>query len=162
MSMKKRKTVGNASHMAPIAAAFVGLFVIIFVLLAALLLAACDGTDLTLQTDFDFEVEMLPVPPTVTLNEAVEMRFELTHVGGRYDSTAYYVRYFQYEGKGTLADEGGIAFVPNDAYRLTKENFRLYFTATKGDNHTLELVFFDSFKHRHQVDLNFGVEEVVE
>jgi hypothetical protein len=122
-------------------------------------LSACDDGQLSLQTDFDFAVELLPVPGAVALGEQVEMRFALVRAGGRYDSARYYVRYFQHAGRGLLTDEGGRAFVPNDAYRLPKETFRLYFQPTKGDSHALELVFFDSFNHRHQVDLSFTVEQ---
>jgi hypothetical protein len=129
-----------------------------FVALLLCGLVACD-TSLDLQKDFDFEVELLPVPSTVAVNEQVEMRFTIKPVGGSYDSTKYFVRYFQYAGKGTLSNEEGLAFVPNDAYVLPKKIFRLYFSTQSGAQHQLGLTFYDSFDHRHEVELNFASEE---
>jgi hypothetical protein len=119
--------------------------------------AACESS-LEVQTEFDFEVELLPVPSAVALNEQVEIRFSIKGVGGSYDSTKYFLRYFQYAGKGTLSSEDGLAFVPNDAYLLPKKVFRLYFSPLSGAQHQLGLTFYDSFDHRHEVELNFGVE----
>jgi hypothetical protein len=121
-------------------------------------LVACDAS-LDLQKDFDFEVELLPIPSTVALGEQVEMRFTIKPVGGSYDSTKYFVRYFQYAGKGTLSNEEGLAFVPNDSYLLEKKIFRLYFSPQSGAQHQLGLTFYDSFDHRHEVELNFASEE---
>jgi hypothetical protein len=132
-----------------------------FVAFAALLLCglvACDAS-LDLQRDFDFEVELLPVPSAVALDEQVEMRFTIRSVGGSYDSTRYYMRYFQYSGKGTLNNEDGLVFVPNDAYLLPKKVFRLYFVPQSGSQHQLGLTFYDSFEHRHEVELSFVSEE---
>ena len=128
-----------------------------YLLILLLLGAACSG-GLDYKQDYDFEIEMLPVPRMVEQNSVVEIRFELSSIGGSYDSTRYYVRYFQYEGKGTLTDENGTTFFPNDSYLLTKKKFRLYFQPQRGDNHSLELVFYDSFKHQQMVTLAFAVE----
>ncbi|MDR0414030.1 MAG: DUF3872 domain-containing protein [Prevotellaceae bacterium] len=121
-------------------------------------LGGCDGR-LDLRTDFGFEVELLPVPASVLPGEEVEMRFTLKSVGGSYDSTRYYLRYFQYAGKGTLSSEEGLALVPNDAYELPKKVFRLYFAPQSGTQHRLGLTFYDSFDHRHEVELSFAVEK---
>lgn len=122
------------------------------------LLGACDN-ELKFQKDFEFEIEMLPIPRTVMLGVPVEMRFELSTIGGSYDSTRYFVRYFQYDGKGRLEDENGTMFFPNDSYLVPNKKFRLYFTPTSGDNHSLELVFYDSFKHQQVVELAFAIEQ---
>jgi hypothetical protein len=119
--------------------------------------AACDAS-LSLQTDFDFELELLPVPSSVMPGEQVEMRFSIRGVGGSYDSTKHYVRYFQHSGRGTLSNEDGLTFVPNDAYLLPKKVFRLYFAPLSGSQHQLALTFYDSFDHRHEVELNFAGE----
>lgn len=132
---------------------------LLYLLLLLPILVACNN-ELEFQQDYEFEIEMLPVPKTVTLDVPVEIRFELSTIGGSYDSAQYFVRYFQYDGKGTLTDESGTTFFPNDSYRLTKKKFRLYFQPQKGDSHTLELVFFDNFKHQQQVDLAFTLEQV--
>lgn len=120
-------------------------------------LIACN-TSLDLQKDFDFEVELLPVPGNIAPGEQVEMRFTIKSVEGSYDSTKYYLRYFQYSGKGTLSNEDGLALMPNDSYLLAKKIFRLYFVPLSGAQHQLGLTFYDSFDHRHEVELNFAVE----
>jgi hypothetical protein len=79
-------------------------------------------------------------------------------VEGAYDSTKYYLRYFQYQGKGTLSDEQDRVFVPNDSYLLPKKEFRLYFMPKSGQSHQVELTFYDSFKHIHPVTLVFNIE----
>ncbi|MDR1226789.1 MAG: DUF3872 domain-containing protein [Prevotellaceae bacterium] len=99
---------------------------IITILLLIFFSYGCSN-DLDLKQDYDFEIEMLPIPRTITPDVPVEIRFELNSIGGSYDSAMYYVRYFQYVGKGTLTDESGTTFFPNDSYRLTKKKFRLYF-----------------------------------
>jgi hypothetical protein len=114
---------------------------------------------LEFQKDFEFTIEMLPIPKTVTTGVPVEMRFELSSIGGSYDSTQYFVRYFQYDGKGQLADESGTVFFPNDSYLVPNKKFRLYFTPTSGDSHTLELVFYDSFKRQQVFELTFAMEQ---
>jgi uncharacterized protein (DUF58 family) len=120
-------------------------------------LSCCDG-ELDVQTDFDFTVELLPVPSVVQPGEQVEMRFSVKSVGGSYDSTRYYLRYFQHAGRGTLSSEEGVVFAPNDSYPLPKKVFRLYFSPLTGTQHQLALTFYDSFDHRHEVELTFGVE----
>ncbi|GHT72996.1 hypothetical protein FACS189456_2840 [Bacteroidia bacterium] len=102
---------------------------------------------------------MLPVPSTVRLNEQVEMRFTITCIDGSYDSTKYYLRYFQYAGKGTISDEAGQVFFSNDAYLLPNKVFRLYFVPTLGTAHQLELTFYDTFNHKHPVELSFTIEQ---
>jgi hypothetical protein len=51
-----------------------------------------------------------------------------------------------------------LAFIPNDAYRLERKVFRLYFAPLSGTQHQLGLTFYDSFEHYHEVELTFGVE----
>jgi len=87
------------------------------------------------------------------------MRFTIVGIEGSYDSTRYYLRYFQYQGKGMVADESGQSFIPNDLYEMVGRQFRLYFTPTAGSEHQLELTFIDSYKHKHALELSFAIEE---
>jgi hypothetical protein len=127
-------------------------------LLLALLFTACDDS-LSLQTNFDFEVTVLPYYTNISPNEEVELRLEIKSPDGSYDGTEYFMRYFQYTGKGTLVDETGVIFIPNDAYQVHKKPFRFYFTPTSGRQHQLELTFFDSFGNIHSLTFNFTIEE---
>jgi hypothetical protein len=128
-------------------------------LLAVLLLIACDDS-LSVQTNFDFEVSVLPYYTTIQLNEPVELRLEIKSTkDGSYDGTEYFMRYFQHTGKGTLVDETGVVFIPNDTYRVYKKPFRFYFTPTSRQQHQVELTFYDSFENTHVFTLNFTIEE---
>jgi hypothetical protein len=128
-----------------------------------LLTATACNDELSIRTNFDFEVSVLPYYTTVTINEPVELRLEIkSSKDGHYDSTKYFMRYFQYTGKGILVDETGIVFIPNDTYQVYRKPFRFYFTPTSGQQHQLELTFYDSFENIHALTLNFTTEEIEE
>lgn len=115
----------------------------------------CSCNDLHVQQDFDFEVSHLPVPSQVGDGETVEIRFELRHIEGRYDSTRYFVRYFPASGSGRLL-YGDSVLIPNDDYRVKTDAFRMYYTALSAGEHTLNFVFSDSFDHSHDLSLTFN------
>jgi uncharacterized protein (DUF58 family) len=133
----------------------------IYLSLLALLLSACNDS-LSLQTNFDFEVSVLPYYTNISANETVELRLEIKSIDGNYDKTEYFMRYFQYTGKGTLLDETGTVFAPNDTYQVYKKPFRFYFTPLSGQQHQLELTFYDSFENIHTLTFNFTIEEETE
>jgi hypothetical protein len=130
-----------------------------YITLLLLTATACND-ELSIRTNFDFEVSVLPYYTTVAINEPVELRLEIkSSKDGSYDDTKYFMRYFQYTGKGTLVEETGVVFIPNDAYPVYKKPFRFYFTPTSGQTHQLELTFYDSFENIHALTLNFTTEE---
>lgn len=112
-------------------------------------------SDLHVQQDFDFEVSHLPVPSQVGDGEEVEIRFELRHIEGRYDSTRYYVRYFPTNGNGTLVYHDSVLNA-NDDYRILSDKFRMYYRALSAGEHTFSLVFHDDFDHNHELSLSFN------
>ena len=77
---------------------------------------ACDD-DLGVTQAYPFTVETMPVPNKVTKGQTVEIRCELKRTG-EFANTLYTIRYFQFEGEGTLKMAGGITFLPNDRYLL--------------------------------------------
>ncbi len=89
----------------------------------SLTLASCDD-DMDIQQSYPFTVETMPVPNKVTKGQTVEIRCELKRTGD-YANTLYTIRYFQFEGEGTLKMAGGITFLPNDRYLLENEKFLL-------------------------------------
>jgi hypothetical protein len=134
----------------------------LYISLAVLLFTACNDS-LSIQTNFDFEISIFPYYTNVSINESVELRLEIkSSKVGYYEGAEYFMRYFQYAGKGTLVDETGAVFIPNDAYRVYKKPFRFYFTPAAGQQHQLELTFYDSFENTHVLILNFTVEETTE
>ncbi len=117
------------------------------------LLTACN--DITVKQDFDFDVTHLPVPSQVGDGEEVELRFQLRHIEGRYDSNRHYVRYFPVQGKGTLVYEDSV-LRPNDTYRIGSDGFRMYYTAKAAGEHNLSFSFTDDFGHSHGLDISFN------
>ena len=97
-----------------------------YIVAALVLVAACnDGLDI--QTKYPFTVETMPVPKELKVNETAEIRCELKREG-RWEDTRYTIRWFLFDGEGTLKLDDGTALLPNDRYPLEKETFRLYFT----------------------------------
>ncbi len=75
-----------------------------FLLLLATMtfLASCSKDDeLEIQNDFPFEVKMMPVPKEIANGNTVEIRLTIQRTGN-YNNTQYYLRYFQFDGQGTL------------------------------------------------------------
>ena len=75
---------------------------------------ACDdGLDVT--QAYPFTVETMPVPKELAQGETAEIRCELVREG-EFDGAVYTIRYFQYDGEGTLKLDNGLVFLPNDRY----------------------------------------------
>ena len=89
--------------------------------------ASCDD-ELDIQQSSPCRVETMPVPGKVTKGQTVEIRCEMKKEGN-YANALYTIRYFQFEGEGTLKMDNGITFLPNDRYLLENEKFRLYYTS---------------------------------
>ena len=66
----------------------------------SLTLVSCDD-DMDIQQSYPFTVETMPVPNKVTKGQTVEIRCELKKTGD-FANTLYTIRYFQFEGEGTL------------------------------------------------------------
>ena len=97
-----------------------------YIVAALVLVAACnDGLDI--QTKYPFTVETMPVPKELKVNETAEIRCELKREG-RWEDARYTIRWFLFDGEGTLKLDDGTALLPNDRYPLEKETFRLYYT----------------------------------
>lgn len=118
-------------------------------------LSSCER-DLEVQTAFPFELTMLPIPKQLEAGETAELRCHLS-AEGLHDQTLYTLRYFQYEGKGELRlGRGGTLLQPNDRYRITTGEFRLYYTSRSRERQQIELVFEDSHKHQKTITLDFN------
>ena len=71
----------------------------------SLTFVSCDD-DMDIQQSYPFTVETMPVPNKVTKGQTVEIRCELKKTGD-YANTLYTIRYFQFEGEGTLKMDNG-------------------------------------------------------
>lgn len=70
-------------------------------IVAALVLVCACNSQLDIQTRYPFTVETMPVPKKLKVNETAEIRCELKR-DGRWEDTEYTIRWFLYDGKGTL------------------------------------------------------------
>ena len=120
----------------------------------SLTLASCDD-DMDIQQSYPFTVETMPVPNKVTKGQTVEIRCELKKTGD-FANTLYTIRYFQFEGEGTLKMAGGITFLPNDRYLLENDKFRLYYTADGDEAHNFIVVVEDNFKNSYELEFDFN------
>ena len=97
--------------------------------LVSLVLTSCES-ELEIQQSYPFTVETMPVPKELNRNEdgGAEIRCELKSEGD-FDGTVYTIRYFQYDGEGSLKLDNGLEFKTNDRYLLGSEvQAVLYFT----------------------------------
>ena len=71
---------------------------------------ACDD-DLDVTQAYPFTVEAMPVPKELAQGETAEIRCELVREG-EFDGAVYTIRYFQYDGEGTLKLDNGLVLQP--------------------------------------------------
>ena len=110
-------------------ARFLGFWAILFTLVLAL--ASCSD-DLNVQQSYPFTVEVMPYGDKIKQGETVELRFEIKPEGN-YANTLYTIRYFQYDGEGTLKLVDGPVLVNNDRVLLESKTFRLTYTANTSE-----------------------------
>jgi len=123
-------------------------------------LTACDD-ELEVQQAFPFTVELMPIPNKVTNGETVEIRCELV-TEGKTDNTIYTIRYFQFEGEGTLKMDNGIVLQPNDRYLLEKEIFRMYYTSECDESQNFIVVVEDNYGQSYEMEFDLNNENVDE
>jgi len=114
--------------------------------------------ELDVQQNFPFEVKVLPIPKQLPLGATAELRLEIlpTQV---YRENAYSLRYFSFEGKGSLRFEKGTPFIPNDSYPITHKVFRLYYTAHSIGSHAFTLWLTDSFGNEKKIECSLQVQK---
>lgn len=122
-------------------ARFFGFWAILFTLI--LVLSSCSD-DLDVQQSYPFTVDVMPYGDKITKEQTVELRFEIKPEGN-YANTLYTIRYFQYDGEGTLKLVDGPVLVNNDRVLLESKTFRLNYTAQSSDAHKFLIVIEDNF-----------------
>ena len=131
---------------------------VLFVGLMGCFLASCDD-ELDIQQSYPFTVETMPVPGKVTRGQTVEIRCEMKKEGN-YANTLYTIRYFQFEGEGTLKKDNGITFLPNDRYLLENEKFRLYYTSGCSEAQNFIVMVEDNFGNAYELEFDFNNQNV--
>lgn len=125
-----------------------------YIVVALVLVAACNDK-LDIETKYPFTVETMPVPKKLKVNETAEIRCELKREG-RWEDARYTIRWFLYDGKGTLKLDDGMVLLPNDRYPLTKEAFRLYYTSQSDDQSSFSVWVEDSDKQSVEMSFDFN------
>lgn len=124
-------------------------------MLSVLLFSSCSKDELEIQDDFPFEVRIMPVPKEVANGQTVEIRITIQRTGN-YSNTQYYLRYFQFDGKGTLQYHDEPPYLPNDLYPLPAEEFRLYYKSSSAVSQSFEVWISDSFGNEKQLSFQFN------
>lgn len=122
-------------------ARFFGFWIALFAIVISL--TSCSD-DLDVQQSYPFTVDVMPYGDKITQGETVELRFEIKPEGN-YANTLYTIRYFQYDGEGTLKLVDGPVLVNNDRVLLESKTFRLNYTAQSFDAHKFLVVIQDNF-----------------
>lgn len=127
-------------------------------LMLSIIIFGCKRESLNVTQDFPFSVEVMPVPKEVAKQETVEIRCRILKTGN-YD-TKYYLRYFQFDGRGTLRLGSGPAYTPNDLYSLPGETFRLYYTSASNVTQSFDIWISDSFGNERKISFQFNNRDV--
>lgn len=131
---------------------FFGFWIALFAIVFAM--TSCSD-DLDVQQSYPFTVDVMPYGDKIVKGQTVELRFEIKPEGN-YSNTLYTIRYFQFEGEGTLKMDNGITFLPNDRYLLENEKFRLYYTAQGDEAHNFIVVVEDNFSNSYELEFDFN------
>ncbi|WP_313191420.1 DUF3872 domain-containing protein [Sphingobacterium sp.] len=132
------------------------IYTMLAILIASVTLVSCSKDDeLEIQNDFPFEVKIMPVPKEVTNGQTIEIRITIQK-SGNYRNTQYYLRYFQFDGKGMLRYYDEPPYLPNDLYPLPSEQFRLYYTSASTVSQSFEIWISDSFGNEKQLSFDFN------
>lgn len=128
---------------------------VLLILSASFTLVSCSKDDgLEIQNDFPFEINVMPVPKEVVNGQTIEIRITIQRAGN-YNNTQYYLRYFQFDGKGTLRYYDDAPYLPNDLYSLPTEQFRLYYTSNSTVSQAFDIWISDSFGNEKQLNFQF-------
>ena len=121
-----------------------GLIAFLSLVIAAVCSLTSCSDDLDVQQSYPFTVDVMPYADKITQGQTVELRFEIKPEGN-YTNTLYTIRYFQYDGEGTLKLVDGPVLVNNDRVLLESKVFRLNYTAKSSEAHKFLIVIEDNF-----------------
>lgn len=130
------------------------LLVAIFTI-SATLVSCNQDNELDVQQDFPFEVNVMPVPSEIANGQTVEIRITIIRAGN-YSDTQYFIRYFQFDGQGTLQYYDETPYLPNDLYELPTEQFRLYYTSASTVSQSFDVWISDNFGNETQLSFEFN------
>lgn len=122
-------------------------------LLFVFALNSCDK-ELNIQTDFPFELEVMPVPKSIVKGETVTIRCTIK-AEGNYENTKYYIRYFQFDGTGKLTILGK-TLKPNDLFPLPDKEFILYYISESTVTQSFDIWVSDNKGNEQKMSFQFN------
>ncbi|RUT71564.1 DUF3872 domain-containing protein [Flavobacterium cupreum] len=128
---------------------------ILAVLISSVTLLSCDKGELEIQNDFPFEVKVMPISKDIANGDTVEIRLTI-QPAGNYTGTQYFIRYFQFDGQGTLRYYNEPPYQPNDLYGIPTAQFRLYYTSNSTVSQSFEVWISDNFGNEKQVSFELN------
>lgn len=134
---------------------FLNILYVVPMLLFTETMLSCSNEELEIQQNFPFEISVMPVPKDIAQNETVEIRCTILP-SGKYKNTKYYLRYFQFDGTGTLRYYNEVPYTPNDSYQLDDQQFRLYYTSTSVVSQSFNIWITDSFGNEKEIEFQFN------
>lgn len=131
--------------------------VTMYVLLAILISSntSCSNDELEVQNNFPFEVKVMPVPKEIANGNTAEIRL-IIEPTGNYSNTQYFIRYFQFDGQGSLRNNDEPPYLPNDLYPLLAKQFRLYYTSNSTVSQSFDVWISDNFGNEKQLSFGFN------
>ena len=128
-----------------------------YVLMAILIssFTSCSKDELEIQNDFPFELKVMPVPKEIANGNTVEIRLTIQPTSN-YRNAQYYLRYFQFDGQGTLQYYEEPPYLPNDLYPLQAKQFRLYYTSNSTVSQSFDVWISDNFGNEKQLSFEFN------
>lgn len=128
---------------------------IVLMLMASVVNISCSDEAPEIQQDYPFEVKVMPVPKNISNGQTVEIRISI-HPEGTYKDTRYYLRYFQFDGDGSLQYYDYPPYLPNDLYPIPEKEFRLYYTSKSDVSQSFEVWISDNFGNEKNLSFLFN------
>lgn len=131
------------------------IWMFVAVVFSSVVLTSCEKDNLDIQQNFPFDVSVMPVPGDIDSSQTVEIRLTIQRTGN-FNDAKYYIRYFQYDGVGTLRYYNEPAYHPNDLYPLPQTQFRLYYTSQSKVTQSFDVWVSDNFGNEKQLSFQFN------
>jgi len=129
--------------------------ILLAVLIGSTTLFSCDKNELEIQQHFPFELKVMPVPKDIANGGTVEIRINIQRAG-HYSGAQYFIRYFQFDGQGTLRYYDQPKYLPNDLFPLQAEQFRLYYTSQSSVSQSFDVWISDNFGNEKKLSFEFN------
>lgn len=134
---------------------FQTIWMLVAVIFSSIVLTSCEKDELDIQKDFPFDVNVMPVPAAIDSSQTVEIRLTIQRTGN-FSGASYYIRYFQFDGAGTLRYYNEPAYFSNDLYPLPQTQFRLYYTSQSTVSQSFDMWISDNFGNEKRLSFQFN------